>query len=395
MYNLIVSGQFDERPADTFSFPGSRFLEYTSSAISSELTPFSVEAAEIITSWPCLLMTEGRGEERAFIASMNRIDDGGYEIEAKVSLIDTNPEILNADIWKLRSELDIDQFEFHRNHWAVKERDLLGALYTASFVTTKPWLGHENIGLPIRPSRQEILMSRDKLADWSHAQIDDLLLEIGVKEVESDRSSGSVRDRANHIVRFVLSNPGALTIDKHLVSSLLVNRTRQDSKGSAQETLSRRQIPSQSEHRDRSSNRVFVVHGRNEQARNSVVKFLRELGLQPVVLHEQANMGRHLLTKFIDEAELVTFAVVVMTGDDIGGVKDQESNPRARQNVILELGYFLSHLGQERVCALKSPGLETPSDFDGIVYISMAEEEVWKEELLRELKAAKMPVVIS
>jgi predicted nucleotide-binding protein len=103
-------------------------------------------------------------------------------------------------------------------------------------------------------------------------------------------------------------------------------------------------------------------------------------------------MGRHLLTKFIEEAELVTFAIVLMTDDDIGSRNGGALAPRARQNVILELGYFLSHLGLARVCALKSPGLETPSDFDGIVYISMKSDGLWKGELLRELKAAEMPV---
>jgi predicted nucleotide-binding protein len=104
-------------------------------------------------------------------------------------------------------------------------------------------------------------------------------------------------------------------------------------------------------------------------------------------------MGRHLLTKFIDEAELVTFAIVLMTDDDVGGKKDFELAPRARQNVILELGYFLSHLGQERVCALITPGLETPSDFDGIVYISMDNDGHWEAELKRELLAARMPMI--
>jgi predicted nucleotide-binding protein len=85
-----------------------------------------------------------------------------------------------------------------------------------------------------------------------------------------------------------------------------------------------------------------------------------------------------------------------MTDDDVGRAKAaRKSAPRARQNVILELGYFLSLLGQANVCALVSPSLETPSDFDGIVYIKMAADEDWKRELLRELRAARMPVDLS
>ena len=82
-----------------------------------------------------------------------------------------------------------------------------------------------------------------------------------------------------------------------------------------------------------------------------------------------------------------------MTDDDVGGLKGADLAPRARQNVILELGYFLSHLGQQRVCALITPGLETPSDFDGIVYIRMDDAGHWKAELLRKLRAARMPLV--
>ena len=82
-----------------------------------------------------------------------------------------------------------------------------------------------------------------------------------------------------------------------------------------------------------------------------------------------------------------------MTDDDVGGLNGSTLAPRARQNVILELGYFLSHLGQARVCALITPGLETPSDFDGIVYIRMDENGRWKSELRRELQAAGMPVI--
>jgi predicted nucleotide-binding protein len=103
-------------------------------------------------------------------------------------------------------------------------------------------------------------------------------------------------------------------------------------------------------------------------------------------------MGRHLLTKFIEEAELIPFAVVLMTADDVGGANQSTLRPRARQNVILELGYFLSHLGQARVCALITPGLETPSDFDGVVYIQIAPNGNWKNELRRELAAVRMPV---
>jgi len=74
----------------------------------------------------------------------------------------------------------------------------------------------------------------------------------------------------------------------------------------------------------------------------------------------------------MEEAELATFAVILMTDDDVGGIDSGSLSMRARQNVILELGYFLSRLGQGNVCALVTPNLEAPSDIDGIVYVSMS-----------------------
>jgi predicted nucleotide-binding protein len=238
------------------------------------------------------------------------------------------------------------------------------------------------------PTRTSLISARNVISEWSHTKIDDLLLEAGVADLPAGRALGSRRDRANAIVQFAIENPTAVTAENSMLSAYLVRRA---SAGREVEEETPPAIP-RAASADRAPNRVFVVHGQNEAARNAVVSFLESLGLVGIVLHEQPNMGRHLLTKFIQEADLVTFAVVLMTDDDVGSVKGGKAAPRARQNVILELGYFLAHLGQARVCALITPGLETPSDFDGIVYIRMDDEDRWKQELKRELVAAKMPV---
>jgi predicted nucleotide-binding protein len=227
------------------------------------------------------------------------------------------------------------------------------------------------------------------------------LLEAGVADLSAGRAVGSRRDRANAIVQFAIENPSAVTAENSLLSAYLVRRASA-TEGEAEEEspprLTQEVAPAtgaapEADSADRSPNRVFVVHGQNDTARTAVVSFLDSIGLVGIVLHEQPNMGRHLLTKFIQEADLVTFAVVLMTDDDVGSLKGGKLAPRARQNVILELGYFLAHLGQAKVCALITPGLETPSDFDGIVYIRMDDEQRWQQELKRELLAARMPVV--
>ena len=137
------------------------------------------------------------------------------------------------------------------------------------------------------------------------------------------------------------------------------------------------------------SKKTFVVHGHNEGARESVARFLEKLELEPIILHEQANRGRTIIEKFEDHAD-AGFALVLLTPDDLGAVAKDKDNlkPRARQNVILELGFFIGKLGRDRVCALKKPGVETPSDFDGVVYTKLDERGAWQLELGRVLKDA-------
>ena len=74
--------------------------------------------------------------------------------------------------------------------------------------------------------------------------------------------------------------------------------------------------------------------------------------------------------------------------DDLGGEDERNLAPRARQNVIFELGYFISRLGRERVAALKQDSVEVPSDFSGVVYLPYDSSKAWKQALARELKAA-------
>lgn len=138
--------------------------------------------------------------------------------------------------------------------------------------------------------------------------------------------------------------------------------------------------------REAFSRRVFVVHGHDEGAREAIARFLEKLGFEPIILHEQANRGRTVIEK-IEGHRDVGFAVVILTPDDQGCVKGGELEPRARQNVLLELGYFLGHLGRDRVCALKRGQVEIPSDFAGVVWTPM-NDEGWKQALSRELQDA-------
>lgn len=132
---------------------------------------------------------------------------------------------------------------------------------------------------------------------------------------------------------------------------------------------------------------IFVVHGRDEAAKAQVARVVERLGYRPVILNEKPNKGRTLIEKFEEEAD-VGFAIVLMTPDDLGSLAGEEPTPRARQNVILELGYFIGRLGRDRVCTLKIGNLDMPSDVIGVVYTEMDTGGAWRYTLAAEMKAA-------
>jgi predicted nucleotide-binding protein len=86
-----------------------------------------------------------------------------------------------------------------------------------------------------------------------------------------------------------------------------------------------------------------------------------------------------------------SFAVVLITSDDEGGLSGEPPRERARQNVVFELGFFIGKLGAARVAPLVKGDVEKPSDFDGVGYIALDPNGAWKGLLARELKVAKIP----
>ena len=83
-----------------------------------------------------------------------------------------------------------------------------------------------------------------------------------------------------------------------------------------------------------------------------------------------------------------------MTPDYVGCAvpsSPEKLHPRARQNVVFELGFFIGASRPERVAALFKGDIERPSDFDGVVYISL-DDGNWRMGLSRELEAAGYPI---
>ena len=123
------------------------------------------------------------------------------------------------------------------------------------------------------------------------------------------------------------------------------------------------------------SKKVFVVHGHDEVAKTSLEVFLHEIGLEPIVLHRQADEGLTVIEKFEKHSD-VGYAFILLTPDEVAYVVAEAGKPeaerkievRARPNVIFEFGYFVGKLGRSRVCCLYTGNVSLPSDVSGMIY---------------------------
>lgn len=143
---------------------------------------------------------------------------------------------------------------------------------------------------------------------------------------------------------------------------------------------------------DRRPPAIFLVHG-HDILKKDAVQLLLEKSYEVIVLAEQVNRGQTLIHKFMENVNRVLYAVVLISGDDVGGsakVMDRSTfKPRARQNVIFELGFFLGRLDPKRVCTLYEKGVEIPSDYVGVGYVPMDGD--WQEHLLSEIASVIGP----
>lgn len=135
--------------------------------------------------------------------------------------------------------------------------------------------------------------------------------------------------------------------------------------------------------------KIFIVHGHDDTSKLELARILENFGLEPIILHEQASEGKTVIEKFEKHASNVGYAFILLTPDDMCSSSKNELKGRARQNVILELGYFMGKLGRGRVCCLYKGEVELPSDILGIIYIKFQNtvKECY-EEIIKELKNA-------
>ena len=149
------------------------------------------------------------------------------------------------------------------------------------------------------------------------------------------------------------------------------------------------QIPQQSQVA-RNKRKVFIVHGRDNEAKQELSRFIKKLGLEAIILHEQASAGMTIIEKIEKYSNDADFALVLYTACDKGRGAHETTIPardRARQNVVFEHGYLMAKLGRENICSLVKGEIETPNDISGVVYITLDDFGAWKNNVAKELKA--------
>lgn len=140
----------------------------------------------------------------------------------------------------------------------------------------------------------------------------------------------------------------------------------------------------------RNKRKVFIVHGRDNEVKQEVARFISDIGLEPIILHEQASSGLTIIEKIERYANDADFALVLYTPCDHGrGVHESKvpARNRARQNVVFEHGYLMAKLGRQNVCALVKGEIETPNDISGVVYVTLDGFGGWKLAVTNELRA--------
>jgi len=175
---------------------------------------------------------------------------------------------------------------------------------------------------------------------------------------------------------------------KHVLVSMIEEIQEYWEEKSNKEITAHDNHPSKTSHQI-DSKKVFIVHGHDGGAKETVARFISQLGLEPIILHEQPSQGRTIIEKFEDHSD-VEYAIALITPDDIGSsIKEPENTrQRARQNVIFEFGYFLGKLGRHKVAGLVKGDIEVPSDYSGVLYIPIDESGAWRFLLIKELKSA-------
>ncbi|WP_339030567.1 nucleotide-binding protein [Spiroplasma endosymbiont of Cantharis nigra] len=144
------------------------------------------------------------------------------------------------------------------------------------------------------------------------------------------------------------------------------------------------------------SHNIYIVHGHDLDAKEQLENILLKWDLKPIATMDQPSSGGTIIETLIRDLESCDYGIVLLTPDDEGNSKKdgpESRRPRARQNVILELGILLGTLGRKNVMVVRKSDIEEPSDIHGILYKAYSEKvsEI-KDHLRKEFKAVGIQI---
>lgn len=438
MYSLLITAAEGAWDGTQYVLQRSRFLEYTAEDLKTRLASLDASAIEDLLRWPAIFAYETGVGTGARLGRIKKIQVRSDQLRIHFEISHDIPEISEHEFDSLEWDLEIDSYERTRTHWAVKDVDLAECLPARVLVSSMASVGARKKAPEY--SRQTVIAATNLLKDLGHTGLDLFLLELGVAELSAGRNLGGLQPRAVALAEFAISHPGNTTKEGERLDVAIIRRAIQlyrsrnydqvlgpsgDAAAAFLQALERdghtleehrktfqdnelKGDPSFVSSEPKSDGpalsqavagvrrptpagptKVFLVHGRDSGRKHEIARFLERIGLTVVILHEQPNGGRTLISKFREESSDVAFAVVLMTPDDHGGLQGHsELKPRARQNVVFELGFFIGKLGPDRVAALVVGTVEKPSDFEAVVYINFDDNGGWRVDLARELSAA-------
>jgi predicted nucleotide-binding protein len=140
--------------------------------------------------------------------------------------------------------------------------------------------------------------------------------------------------------------------------------------------------------------KVLLAHGRDERWAQAVAHLLGQAGSHELtVLDRRAEQRAELLEDAEEQRAAPRYAVVLLTADDIGGPRLESAEepyfaPRARQEVIFEMGFLAAALTPARVCVLYEEGVELPCELGGISHVRLDLAGTWQSKLLMKLRRA-------